>query len=59
VHYSVSDILGQKIMDVELGILSAGDKSYSIDLTDQNPGIYFITLEIDGKTTSKKILFSK
>jgi hypothetical protein len=59
VHYSVSDILGQKVMDVELGTLNAGSKSYSIDLTDQNPGIYFITLEIDGKTTSKKILFPK
>lgn len=59
VTYSVSDLLGQKVLDIDLGTLSVGDKNYAIDLSNQNPGVYFISLEIDGKNITKKILISK
>lgn len=36
--------------------LSVEEKSYTIDLTQYNPGIYIVVAEIDGKAFSKKLI---
>ena len=58
VSYFVSDLLGQKIISVDLGSVSSGNRNYMIDFEGQKPGVYFISIEVNGVSTSKKILLS-
>ncbi len=58
VSYSVSDLLGQKVISVDLGSVSSGNRNYMIDFEGQKPGVYFISIEVNGVSTSKKILLS-
>lgn len=57
--YCVTDMLGQQIISVDLGRISTGDKNYKLNFEGQEPGIYFITININGVKTYKKILLSK
>lgn len=58
ISYYIFNSKGQRITDVDMGYLHAGDHSSTIDLTvyDLNPGIYFFHVTGDKTNEVKKII---
>jgi len=56
VSYSIVNLLGKMIKDVELGFEKPGFKSYSVDLNGLESGIYFINLKVGTTNYVEKII---
>jgi len=57
INISIYDILGQTILTKALGNLSAGRVEQAIQMPDGiSAGLYFVTLNINGKDYSNKII---
>lgn len=59
VKLSVYNISGQKIMELSNGIKHAGLHTVEFDGSKFNSGIYYYTLEVEGKATTKKMILLK
>lgn len=59
IQYSVIDPLGRELYKTNKGVVSAGQKDYTIDLSALNPGIYYISIEVGSQETIKKIILTK
>ena len=51
--------LGQIVSTNNLGTLSSGDKSYSLDVSNINNGLYFINIRVGNKSIVKKVAIIK
>lgn len=56
VSVSVTNIVGQKIMNLDKGYVQAGKQVFTIDGSNLNSGVYFCTVTVDGKSYSEKII---
>ncbi len=59
VRLSIYNISGQKVSDLVSGIRNAGHHKIDFDAGRLNSGIYYYTLEVDGKAETKKMLLIK
>ena len=59
VQYSVIDPLGRELYKYNEGIVPAGQKSYTIDFTTMNAGIYYISIKVGSQHTIEKIVLTK
>lgn len=59
VGYSIYDITGSLIIESIADKMNAGNHNIKINTNDLNEGIYFIQLDIDGITSSKKMTIVK
>lgn len=59
VMISVYDLLGKKVMEINSGQLFGGSHSINLSASELDSGIYFVKLDIDNQSITKKILVSK
>jgi hypothetical protein len=59
VKLELYDLQGNKMSDIFNDYLSEGEHNLDLDISDLQSGIYFIKLQLNGKTTVKKMLVTK
>ncbi len=59
VHLVIYNSLGQKIAEPVSGTLNAGNHKVTFDGSSLQPGIYFYRLEVDGMSTTKRMVILK
>jgi len=59
VSYSIANLLAMEVLKVDLGLLQPGERNYPINLHNFDPGVYFLTLNISGRSYSQKLIISK
>ena len=59
VSFTVTDVTGKIIENRNLGVLSAGDQSIEFSGSNLAGGIYYYTLTVDGKPSTKKLTVAK
>ncbi len=52
----VSNIMGQKVMSMDKGVVNAGSQKFTIDCNALNSGIYFYTVKISGESFTHKMI---
>jgi len=52
----VSNIMGQKVMSMDKGLVNAGAQKYTIDCSSLTSGIYFYTVKINGESYTHKMI---
>ena len=52
----VSNILGQEVMDIQRGMVTAGSYTFTIDGTDLQKGVYFYTVKANNSEVTKKMI---
>jgi flagellar hook assembly protein FlgD len=53
---TVSNILGQEVMNIQRGSVSAGTHYFELDGTNLNNGVYFYTVKADDSSVTKKMV---
>ena len=56
VNIEISNIIGQKVMNIDKGIVNTGTQKFTIDCNSLNPGIYFYTVKINGESYTHKMI---
>ncbi|MBC7863692.1 MAG: T9SS type A sorting domain-containing protein, partial [Bacteroidia bacterium] len=56
VSLSVSNMIGQKLMETNAGTLNQGMHNLSLDCSSLSAGVYFYTVNVDGKSVTKKMI---
>ncbi len=56
VSIEVSNIMGQKVMTLDKGMIAAGSYDFSIDCSQFTSGVYFYTVKINGESHTKKMI---
>jgi hypothetical protein len=59
VKISIVNIVGQEVRGVDAGFLAAGNNTLALDLNSLNAGVYFVNINVDGVTSTKKLTVSK
>ncbi len=59
VSVGLFDILGKKIISVYSGKMTAGSQNLQINTEQLENGIYFVNIEVNGNTISKKVSVNK
>ena len=57
VNIAVYNTMGQEVAAVQNGKVSNGQ--YSIDLTNQSNGIYYVKMNLNGNIITKKVVLNK
>ena len=52
----VTNMMGQKIMSMDKGLVNAGLQTYSIDGSQLTAGVYFYTVKINGESFTRKMI---
>ncbi|MEI7500907.1 MAG: T9SS type A sorting domain-containing protein [Bacteroidota bacterium] len=52
----VSNVMGQKVMTSDKGLVNAGARKYTIDCNSLTSGIYFYTVKINGESFTQKMI---
>ena len=52
----VSNVMGQKIMTLDKGVVNAGLQQYALDGSQLSSGVYFYTVKIDGEAYTHKMI---
>jgi hypothetical protein len=52
----VSNIMGQKVMSFDKGLVNSGLSTYTIDGSQLTSGIYFYTVKINGESYTHKMI---
>jgi hypothetical protein len=52
----VTNMMGQKIMSMDKGLVNAGLQTYSIDGSQLTSGVYFYTVKINGESYTRKMI---
>jgi hypothetical protein len=52
----VLNVMGQKIMSMDKGLVSAGGKQYTLDGSQLASGVYFYTVKINGESYTHKMI---
>lgn len=58
-HIWVSDVQGKKCLDVLSGGQVHGQEQYSVDMSQQAAGVYFVHLKIGDMITSRKVVVTR
>jgi len=53
---SIHDLAGKQLLELKNGTMEAGEQNFTANISNLIKGIYFITLNIDGNTSSKKLI---
>lgn len=56
VEVTVSNIMGQTMMNMDKGMMSAGGHLISFDASQLTKGIYFVTVKINGESYTSKMI---
>jgi hypothetical protein len=56
VSIDVLNVMGQTVMTMDKGLVSAGPQSYTIDCGNLTSGIYFYTVKINGESYTHKMI---
>jgi flagellar hook assembly protein FlgD len=59
VKLSVYNVNGQKIAELANGVLNAGKHTIEFDGSRLNSGVYYYTLETEGKSLTQKMVLMK
>lgn len=59
VTVSIVNLIGQEVNSVNAGNLSAGNNTVKLNLGNLKAGIYFINVDVDGSTTTKKLTVTR
>jgi hypothetical protein len=59
VSYKVVDVTGKVLLDVNEGVQSAGTHTFSIDGASFSSGIYYLNMNVDGTTVTRKLVVNK
>ncbi|MFH1160707.1 MAG: T9SS type A sorting domain-containing protein [bacterium] len=52
----ITNVVGQKVLDVQKGNVSAGSHQFTIDGSQLNTGVYFYTVKVDNTSVTKKMI---
>ncbi|MEI7500908.1 MAG: T9SS type A sorting domain-containing protein [Bacteroidota bacterium] len=52
----VSNVMGQKVMSIDKGVIAAGVKQFTIDRKELTSGVYFYTVKINGVSFTHKMI---
>jgi hypothetical protein len=52
----VSNVMGQKVMSIDKGMLNSGAQKFTIDCSQFTSGIYFYTVKINGESYTHKMI---
>jgi len=55
-EYSLVNMLGETIQNVNYGEISAGEKVYTLDLSEYRSGVYYLKLKIGNNIHTEKII---
>lgn len=53
---TVSNILGEQVMQVNQGVVAEGEQQVGLDLTQLSPGIYIVNINSDNQRSSYKVI---
>ena len=56
VEISLTNMLGQTVMTLDEGYVTAGIQEFTFDASHVNPGVYFATLQINGEKYTRKVV---
>jgi len=56
VQISLTNMLGQTVMNVDKGFVAAGNQQFTLDANQLNAGVYFATIQIDGEKYTHKVI---
>jgi hypothetical protein len=56
---TITNLMGQKVRDVFSNTFSEGVNTEFVNINGLKPGIYFITLEVNGTSVSKKLTITE
>ncbi|MEI6435698.1 MAG: T9SS type A sorting domain-containing protein [Bacteroidota bacterium] len=56
VTVDVFNVMGQKVISMDKGLVNAGITNYTIDCTSLNAGIFFYTVKINGESFTRKMI---
>jgi len=59
VTVSIVNLIGQEVNAVNAGTLNAGNNNIKLNLGSLKAGIYFINVDVDGSTTTKKLTVTR
>lgn len=59
VHYTVTNVLGQQLVNLDLGQINKGTHTYSITTENFASGLYFITLNVNNESKVFKLYIEK
>jgi hypothetical protein len=59
VRLSVYNVNGQVVAELASGVMNAGNHAVDFDGSRFNSGIYYYTLEVDGRNITKKMILTK
>ncbi len=59
VRWTVTDLLGRRVLAREAGFLSAGAHRDRLDLGGLASGVYLLTLEADGRRVSRRVVIAR
>lgn len=55
----VNDILGKNILNIQQDETLSGDQSFNVNLSDFEPGVYFIQVKVGDALISKKLIVTR
>jgi hypothetical protein len=56
VQINVANVMGQNVLSMDKGMLSAGGHQFSINASQFTTGIYFVTVKINGESFTNKMI---
>lgn len=56
VQISLTNMLGQTVMNVDKGFVAAGNQQFTLDASQLNAGVYFATIHINGEKYTHKVI---
>jgi len=59
VQIRVFNSLGEKVKEINLGILAAGEKNHTLHLSGASSGVYFVRIEVQGASELIKMVYLK
>ncbi len=59
VKIEMYNVVGEKVKAISTGQLTAGEHSFSLDGSSLSEGVYFVTLQVDHQTITKKVLINR
>jgi hypothetical protein len=59
VTFTIMDLTGRKVMEVNKGMMPAGKHTYTLETNDLDPGVYFYTLKAGDFVQTKQMVISE
>jgi len=56
VQISLTNMLGQTVMNLDKGLVAAGNQQFTLDARNLNAGIYFATVLVNGEKYARKVV---